>query len=220
MTGREYPVSGVLLAGGLGRRMGGGDKPLRILGGQVILDLVLERASAQVVELVLNINGDKERFSHYGLPMAADVIEGYAGPLAGILTGMEWSKTHVPDAEWMASFATDAPFFPLDLVDRLIGAVAGKGADMACAETRGRTHPVFALWPVRLADELRNAMINEDMRKIDRWTARYNILHVNFDDPGQEDEQGIDPFFNINRPEDLAQAERWMQDRQFMDAAL
>jgi len=207
VTGNEKTVTGVLLAGGLGRRMGGGDKPLKSLGGQPILDLVIERARPQVDALVLNVNGDTSRFSSYGLPIATDVIDDYAGPLAGILTGMEWSLSQVPDAEWMVSFATDAPFFPLDMVARLISETAKAGAEMACSQTRGRTHPVFALWPTRLAGELRDAMIKEDMRKIDLWTARYNILHVDFDGPETE----IDPFFNINRPEDLLSAEDWLK---------
>ncbi len=213
------PVSGVLLAGGLGRRMGGGDKPLKTLGGRPILDLVLERAREQVDHLILNVNGDTERFSNYGLPIASDVVEGYAGPLAGILTGMEWSRDNVSDVEWMVSFATDAPFFPLDMVERLIRETNEAGADMACARTQGRTHPVFALWPVRLADDLRHAMIDEDMRKIDRWTERYDILHVDFDVSDQSEGEGIDPFFNINRPEDLAEAESWLRNQEGMEAA-
>jgi len=207
------PVTGVLLAGGLGRRMGGdGDKPLKSLGGRAILDLVVERARPQVDALVLNVNGDARRFDSYELPVAADVVEGYAGPLAGILTGMEWSRRDVPDARWMVSFATDAPFFPSDMVSRLIGEVEKSGAEMACAQSRGRTHPVFALWPIGLADDLRCAMLDEDMRKIDRWTARYHILHVDFDGPEQDAEPAIDPFFNINRPEDLIEAENWLRE--------
>jgi len=207
MTGSGLPITGVLLAGGLGRRMGGGDKPLKSLGGRPILELVVERARPQVDTLVLNINGDAGRFSAYGLSIAADVIDGYAGPLAGILTGMEWSQSQIPDARWMVSFATDAPFFPRDLVARLIGEAEKTGAEMACARSNDRTHPVFALWPIRLADELRRAMMNEDMRKIDRWTERYTIAHVDFKCPEAE----IDPFFNINRPEDLTEAASWLQ---------
>ena len=131
---------------------------------------------------------------------------------------MEWSRRTVPDARWMVSFATDAPFFPSDMVSRLIGEVEKSGAEMACAQSRGRTHPVFALWPIGLADDLRHAMLNEEMRKIDRWTARYQILHVEFGEPGQQPEPGIDPFFNINRPEDLAEAENWLQGQQAASA--
>ena len=200
-------VVGVLLAGGLGRRMamgtGGGDKPLNMLGGKPILDHVIARAAPQVDTLILNANGDGTRFDHYGLPVVADVIDGYAGPLAGILTGMVWAAEHVPDARWLVSFATDAPFFPENLTNRLMVACEEDQAQMACACSQGRNHPVFALWPVDLADDLRRAMMDEDMRKIDRWTARYSIVSVAFDD-----EDGVDPFFNINRAEDLAAAEQ------------
>lgn len=192
---------GVLLAGGLARRMGGGDKPLRTLGGKPILDHVVARARPQVQDLLLNVNGDPARFAAYGLPTAVDVIDGHAGPLAGILTGMEWARKTHPGATWLASFATDAPFFPETLVRRLHQAVVDGEAEMACAQSGDRTHPVFALWPVSLADDLRAAMTQEDMRKIDAWTARYRIVHVDFPtDP-------FDPFFNINKPENLAEAE-------------
>lgn len=138
-------IAGVLLAGGLARRMGGGDKPLKMLGGRPILDHVIRRAQPQVSDLLLNVNGDAARFASYGLPMAGDVIDGHAGPLAGILTGMEWAAQHHPQAAWLASFATDAPFFPEDLVTRLRAAITAEDADMACAMSAGRTHPVFAL---------------------------------------------------------------------------
>jgi molybdopterin-guanine dinucleotide biosynthesis protein A len=196
------PIVGVLLAGGLSRRMGGGDKSLRLLGGKTILARVVERARPQVAALVLNANGDPTRFAGYGLPVAADVVEGYAGPLAGVLTGMEWARANVPDALWLASFATDAPFLPTDLVERLGAAVADEGADMACAASGGRSHPVFGFWPIARAEELRRAMVEEGVRKVDVWTARYRLVTVDF--PAAP----IDPFFNTNRPEDLEEAER------------
>ena len=193
-------VAGVLLAGGLSRRFGGGDKCLQMLGGKTILERVAARAASQVDALVLNANGDPLRFAVAGLPVQADVIEGFAGPLAGILTGMEWAAKAAPDAEFLASFPSDAPFFPETLVASLLDAVTSEGADMACAASDGRTHPVFAVWPIRLKDELRSAMEDEEMRKIDRWTGRYGIVHVDF--PAHP----FDPFFNINTPEDLAEA--------------
>ena len=143
-------VAGVLLAGGLSRRMGGGDKCLRDLGGRPILARIIERAASQVGSLVLNANGDPARFEAFGLPVAHDVVEGYAGPLAGILTGLDWAAEHAPDAEWLASFASDAPFLPTDLVARMAAAVEAEGADLACAITHGRTHPVFGLWRLDL----------------------------------------------------------------------
>jgi molybdopterin-guanine dinucleotide biosynthesis protein A len=194
-------VVGVLLAGGLARRMGGGDKCLRRLGDRPILAHVIARARPQVAALVLNANGDPARFAAFALPVAADVVEGFAGPLAGVLTGMDWARRQRPDCPWIATIATDTPFFPTDLVVRLLAAV-GEGADLACAASAGRTHPVFGLWPVRLADELRSAMVDEGMRKVDVWTARHPLVEVPFAaDP-------IDPFFNTNRPEDLSEAER------------
>jgi molybdopterin-guanine dinucleotide biosynthesis protein A len=195
-------VAGVLLAGGLARRMGGGDKCLRLLAGRPILGHVLERVRPQVGPLLLNAHGDPARFAEFGLPVARDVVDGHAGPLAGILTGMEWAAENVPGCAWLASFATDAPFLPGDLVARLLQAVEEEGAEMARASSLGRAHPVFALWPVALAADLRHALVAEDIRKIDAWTARYKVATVNFPAVPR------DPFFNANRPEDFAEAER------------
>ena len=195
-------VVGVLLAGGLARRMGGGDKCLLGLGGRTVLDHVIERARPQVHALVLNANGDPGRFAAFGLTVAADVIEGFAGPLAGVLTGMEWARANRPDCRWIATFAADTPFFPLDFVARAMRRIAEQGADMACASSGGRAHPVFGLWPVRLANDLRLAMTEHAVRKVDVWTARHRLTEVDFATVP------IDPFFNTNRPEDLEEAER------------
>jgi molybdopterin-guanine dinucleotide biosynthesis protein A len=195
------PTIGLLLAGGLSRRMGGGDKCLRPLGGKPVLAHIVARAKPQVSALVLNANGDPARFASFGLPVAGDVIEGFAGPLAGVLTGLEWAAERRRDAAWVATFATDAPFFPRDLVASLHAAIAREGADMACARSGGQDHPVFGLWPVRLRAELRRAM-EEGVRKVDLWTARYKLAVAEFDT------EPFDPFFNANRPEDLAEAER------------
>lgn len=201
----EVPLTvGLLLAGGLSRRMGGGDKCLRPLGGRPVLAHIIERARPQVSALVLNANGDPARFAAFGLPVAPDVIEGFAGPLAGVLTGMEWAAAHRPDAAWLATFATDAPFFPRDLVARLHAAIARGKADMACARSDGQDHPVFGLWPVRLRGDLRRAM-EEGVRKVDLWTARYKLAVAEFTTAP------FDPFFNANRPEDLAEAERLLK---------
>jgi molybdenum cofactor guanylyltransferase len=198
-------VVGALLAGGQARRMGGGDKCLRRLGGRTILERVIERARPQVAALVLNTNGDPARFAGFDLPVVADVIAGFAGPLAGVLTGMGWARTHRSDCPWIATIATDTPFFPTDLIGRMLSAVERERADLACAASGGRTHPVFGLWPVRLADDLRRAMVDEGIRKVDVWTARYRLAEVPFaTDP-------IDPFFNTNRPEDLAEAEQLLR---------
>jgi molybdopterin-guanine dinucleotide biosynthesis protein A len=204
MSGDPLTI-GLLLAGGLSRRMGGGDKCLRPLGGKPVLAHIIERAKPQVAALVLNANGDPARFAAFGLPVVADTIEGFAGPLAGVLTGMEWAAANRPEAAWLATFATDAPFFPRDLVARLHAAIVRAGADLACARSEGQDHPVFGLWPVRLAGALRRAM-EEGVRKVDLWTAPYKLAVAEF--------AGVpfDPFFNANRPEDLAEAERLLAE--------
>jgi molybdopterin-guanine dinucleotide biosynthesis protein A len=199
--GAARPVVGVLLAGGRARRMGGGDKCLRQLGARTILEHVIERARPQVAALMLNANGDPSRFAAFGLPVVGDVIADFAGPLAGVLTGMEWARAHRPECLWIATVATDTPFFPTDLVGRMLAAVEDGGADLACAVSGGRAHPVFGLWPVRLAPDLRTAMVEEGLRKVDVWTARHRLAEVPFAT------NPIDPFFNTNRPEDLAEAE-------------
>ncbi len=200
-------VAGVILAGGLSRRMGGGDKALRPLAGKPVLAHVIARARPQVAALVLNANGDPGRFADFGLPVAPDVVEGFAGPLAGILTGLAWAEAEVPGCQWLASFACDAPFLPEDLVARMLAAVEAEGADLACAASRGRAHPVFGLWPLRLRADLEAAMREEEIRKVDRWTARHRLVQVDF--PEVETPEGpLDPFFNANRPEDLDEAAR------------
>lgn len=195
-------VAGVILAGGLSRRMGGGDKCLRTIGGQPLLSHIIGRVKPQVEALVLNANGDLARFAAFGLPVASDVVEGFAGPLAGVLTGLEWATRCAPRCRWVASFASDAPFVPRDLVTRLLAAVIDQGADLACAASGGQVHPVFGLWRADLAGDLRRAIVDEGIHKVDRWTARHKLVQVAFPT------QPFDPFFNANSPEDLAEAER------------
>jgi molybdopterin-guanine dinucleotide biosynthesis protein A len=195
-------VAGVILAGGLSRRMGGGDKCLRLLGGRPILSRIVERARPQVETLVLNANGDPARFADFRLPVAADSVEGFVGPLGGILAGLDWAAGHAPGCRWLASFAGDAPFLPLDLVKRFVAAATAEGADLAVAASGGQTHPVFGLWRVSLREALRRALVEEQIYKVDRWTARYKLATVEFA------ATPLDPFFNANRPEDLAAAER------------
>lgn len=201
-AGGGHSVAGVLLAGGLARRMGGGDKGLRRLGDRTVLERIVATVRPQVGPLVLNANGDPARFAGFGLPVVADVVEGYAGPLAGVLTGLEWAAVHAPGCRRVASFPTDAPFLPADLVARLLRAVEAEGADIACARSAGRDHPVFALWPVALAAELRRALVEEGVRKVAAWAGRHWLAVAEFP------VEPVDPFFNTNRPEDLAEAER------------
>ena len=195
-------IAGVLLAGGRSSRMGGGDKCLRLLGGRPVLARAIARARPQVGPLVLNANGDPARFSAFGLPVAADPVGGFAGPLAGILAGLLWARAHHPDVAWVASFPTDVPFFPADLVERLAAARAAQDADMAYAESGGRAHPVFGLWPVALADSLRRDLVEGGARKVDAWAARRKVATVAYP------VEPFDPFLNVNRPEDEAAAER------------
>jgi molybdenum cofactor guanylyltransferase len=200
-TDRE--VAAVLLAGGLARRMGGGDKCLRLLAGIPLLEHVLTRVRPQVGAVVLNANGDPARFAAFDVPVLPDVVADFPGPLAGVLTGLEWARAHLANYSWLLSVPTDAPFLPLDLVKRLKAAADG-GARLACASSAGQTHPVIGLWPLDLAEDLRQALIDDGVRKIDAFTARYRPATVEWSiDP-------LDPFFNANRPDDLAEAERLM----------
>lgn len=200
----DVAIVGLVLAGGLSRRMGGGDKCLRLLGGRPILARILDRLRPQVGAVVVNANGDAERFSSFGAPVAADTVDGFAGPLAGVLAGLRWVARHRPEARFMVSVASDAPFFPADLVARLVAGAEAAGTPMACAMSQGRTHPVFGLWPVDLVEDLDHALRVEDTRKVDAWTNRHGCAAVVFG------EEGYDPFFNVNRPEDLAAAEEML----------
>jgi molybdopterin-guanine dinucleotide biosynthesis protein A len=194
-------IAGVLLAGGQSRRMGGGDKCLLPLGRRPILAHVIERARPQVSALVLNANGDAARFREFDLPVVPDSIAGFAGPLAGVLAGLDWAAGAVPGVSHLASFATDAPFLPRDLVPRLMAALGNGRFELAAAASLGRTHPVFGLWPIGLRDALRRALVDESLRKVDVFTARYPLAVVDF--PVGE----VDPFFNTNHPDDLEAAQ-------------
>ncbi|MBU8543088.1 MULTISPECIES: molybdenum cofactor guanylyltransferase MobA [Roseomonadaceae] len=190
----------VVLAGGLARRMGGGDKPLRLLGGRPLLDHVLERLRPQAATTILNANGDSSRFADWGLTVVADSLPDHPGPLAGILAGLDWAAEARPDLAWVVSVPGDSPLIPPDLVARLHQARAQAGVPLACARSDGQTHPPIGLWPVALRGALRQALL-EGERKIDRWTARHGIAHADWP------VTPLDPFFNANAPEDLAQAE-------------
>ena len=193
-------IVGLLLAGGQSRRMGGGDKSLRVIGGVSLLERVIERMRPQVATLVLNANGDPARFASFSLAVVPDSVPDYAGPLAGVLAGLDWTAEHRPDCAYVVSVATDAPFLPRDLVLRLVRGMQKSDADLACAASGGQPHPVIGLWPVRLREDLRRAIVDETVRKVDVWTARHRLATVPFRS------EPLDPFFNANRPEDLATA--------------
>jgi molybdenum cofactor guanylyltransferase len=195
-------IPAVLLAGGLARRMGGGDKPMRSIGGRTILSRVIARLAPQCDGLILNANGDPARFVAFGLPVIADGVADFPGPLAGILAALDWAAANRPDVTWMLSAAGDCPFLPRDLVDRLSQALIAENAELAVAASGGQSHPVIGLWSVALRDELRHALVVEDIRKIDRWTARYRLATVSWPTTP------LDPFFNANTVEDIAEAER------------
>lgn len=214
MSDAKNLTIGVLLAGGQSRRMfpdrpGGGDKSLRDLAGRTMIEHVAVRLAPQVGGLVINANGDPARFSALRLPVVADPIEGHPGPLAGVLAGMMWCRGHAPEASHIATVSTDAPFIPLDLVERLWAAIAGSPRRIAIARSAGTLHPVIGLWPVILAADLGQALHN-GVRKVLAWTDRHGTEPVDFPFTsigGRE----IDPFFNANHPEELEQARRLLE---------
>lgn len=187
---------GVILAGGQATRMGGGDKGLLTLGDSTILNRVIARLEPQVAALALNANGDPARFGGLGLPVVADSIAGFAGPLSGVLAGMDWAADQ--GATHIVTAAADTPFFPCDLVPQLMLAAEKAGAQLALASTPGGRHPTFGLWPVALRDDLR-ASLNDGLRKVILWTDKHGCAMADFPDDAA--------FFNVNTPDDLATAE-------------
>ncbi len=196
-------VAGVILAGGLSRRMGGGDKSLLDLDGRPILDRVIARLSTQVDRLALNANGDPARFAGYGLPILPDGIEGYAGPLAGVLAGMDWAAGQGIDV--IVTAAADTPFFPEGLVIRLRDAARDGSTPLAMAVTPRDDgegfdrHPTFGLWDVALREDLRGAL-RDGLRKVVAWTEPHGCARAIFE------AGAVDPFFNVNTPDDLEAA--------------
>jgi molybdenum cofactor guanylyltransferase len=201
MTSAPLPL-GLVLAGGLARRMGGGDKTRIRIGGKTILERVLARLKPQCAAVILNANGDPARFADTGLPVVPDTVPDFAGPLAGILAGLDWVAAHVPAIADVASVPGDCPFLPADLVARLSAARQAAGVPLACARSGDWRHPVVGLWPVALREDLRKALVEENMHKIESWTARHGIAI------GDWPATPVDPFFNVNTPADAAEAER------------
>ncbi len=189
--------------------MGGGDKTLLTLGGRPLLDHVIARLAPQVGSLALSANGDPARFAKAALPVLADTVEGYAGPLAGILTGLEWAAANRP-CEALVTAAGDTPFLPADLVERLAEAAARRPGSIAVASSGGRRHPTFALWPLGLRQALRHFLVEEDNRRVSTFIERQNFVEVEFPLLTYGSEE-FDRFFNINIVDDLAVAERLLQ---------
>jgi molybdopterin-guanine dinucleotide biosynthesis protein A len=210
MSTSAIKPTGLLLAGGKSRRMseafaeGRGDKGLLDIAGKPMLGHVIERLSPQVGAMVINANGDPERFAAFRLPVVADTIEGFAGPLAGILAGLRWSQANAPEATHVVSVSTDAPFLPGDLVAKLQTALANAPGAIALARSEGTLHPVIGLWPVALADDLEEAL-RAGTRKVLAWTDRHGTVPVDFPLIRLKD-RVVDPFFNANTPDELAQA--------------
>jgi molybdenum cofactor guanylyltransferase len=201
---------GLILAGGLARRMGGGDKARIRIGSTTILERVLARLTPQCGRVIINANGDPARFADTHLPIVADSVPDFAGPLAGILAGLDWAAAKAPNCEWLASAPGDCPFLPKDLVARLHEARTAAGVPLACASSGKWRHPVVGLWPVSLREDLRRALLRDGLRKIEVWTEQHGIALASWANAP------VDPFFNVNTPEDAARAEDVA--RQFPDA--
>jgi molybdenum cofactor guanylyltransferase len=192
---------GAILAGGLARRMGGADKARIRIGGATILERVLARLRPQCARLVLNAN-DAGRFVDTGLLVVADSVPDFPGPLAGILAALDLAAAQTPEIAWVLSAPSDCPFLPRDLVARLHRARRDSGTIIACAASSGRRHPVIALWPVELRDDLRKVLAREGSRRVGEWSARYTLAVAEWQTVP------VDPFFNVNTPDDVAEAAR------------
>jgi molybdenum cofactor guanylyltransferase len=202
-------VIGVLLAGGKSSRMGGGDKCLLPLAGRPILAHIIARLRPQVSDLIINANGDLTRFSAFGLPMIPDRIGDHAGPLAGVHAGIEWARANRPEGRFVITAATDTPFFPADLIARFCEVFLGTEPRLIVARSKGGVHPVFGLWPVSLVPDLEDSL-RRGMRKVSDWVREHGAEEVEFP-AAQVGGRKMDPFFNINRPDDLAEAETLLQ---------
>lgn len=195
-------IPAIVLAGGLSRRMGGVDKTLMKLGGKPMISHALDCLEKQAGPLMINANGDANRYEKLGYPVVADVYEGHAGPLAGILTAMRWAQKSTPNAKWIVTVAADTPFLPADLVSKLLSAAGHNFSTIALAFSGERIHPVVGMWPLSLADDLEAFLNNEKSRKVLAFVDNYTLAKVSF---GGLNVDGIevDPFFNVNTPEDL-----------------
>ncbi|MTI09024.1 molybdenum cofactor guanylyltransferase MobA [Curvivirga aplysinae] len=198
----KSPIVAVVLAGGLARRMNGEIKPLKELAGKSILSHIIDRITPQVDQIVINLNQNEDLFRKYGYPITKDSIDGFVGPLGGVLAGMDWIAENFPEAEYMISVPGDGPFLPLDLVERLLLPIRENDKQLSVAVSNGRTQPVVGAWDISLRENLREALLEEKLYKVDRWTSRYRIGEVDFSQPD------YDPFYNTNKIEDIAEAEK------------
>lgn len=198
---------GVILAGGQARRMGGVDKALVPLGGTTLIERAIARASVQVADLIINATGDPKRFAHLGLPVVPDPVGGFVGPIAGILAGLEWMRSERPKARWLASFACDCPFLPTDMVERLVTKARNDRVQVAVAQSGSQHHPVFAVWSAEISATPDDVLVTRGLRKMDDFIATLANVRVRFD------AEPIDPFVNINTPEDLALAEDFIVEQ-------
>lgn len=199
-------VAAIILCGGRGSRMGGLDKPLLALGGRTLLDRIIGNLRDQAFPLAISANGDPARFARFGLPVLPDPVQDFPGPLAGILAGLDWAAG-LADSDGLVTLAGDTPFFPSDLVARLVDAAKGPGDRVAMAASGGRSHPVFALWPLAARAPLRDVLARTDDRSVAAFARSIGSVEVDFPRRLARD-AAFDPFFNINHPHDLEEAER------------
>jgi molybdopterin-guanine dinucleotide biosynthesis protein A len=202
-SNNQADVVGAILAGGRSRRMGGGDKGLKPLGGKPMVAQVIERLAPQVTSLIINTNNDPKAYASFGLPVAADILGEFAGPLAGVLTVIRWAQENRPDARWVFTTACDIPFLPMDCVQTLSRAATSAHATYAGASSSSGAHYTTGLWSVESADDIA-AFLARGERKVRSWVERQRHINVFF----HENSKGCDPFFNINTPEDVVAAER------------
>jgi molybdenum cofactor guanylyltransferase len=196
----------IILAGGRATRMAGADKASQMLGGKPLIAHVLAALKPQCGALVINANGDAARFAALGVRIVPDDVPGFAGPLAGILAGLDYLAARYPDLNYAVSAATDTPFLPADLVAKLDAARIAAKAEIAIARSDNIVHPTFALWPLNLRADLREAIVDEDLHRVTTFFSRYRCAYADWS------AEPFDPFFNVNTPDDLRIAEQILAD--------